>query len=81
MARLFTVMGVVGLAFFIVVQVMVFVDAALPPYIGALERVAVYPFQISEVAAGIGLLVESSRLRRRNLAVAQFAESGGGRAA
>jgi hypothetical protein len=41
-------------------------SSALPPNIGTLERFAAYPLIFTELVAGIALLIDSARLRRRN---------------
>ncbi len=46
-------------------------SAVLPHNIGTLERVAAYPLLFAQLAAGVGLLVEATQLRRRNLALAR----------
>ena len=72
LARVFTGLGAVGFAFFLIVQVLVVVDSAVLPHnIGTLERVAAYPLLFAQLAAGVGLLVEATQLRRRNLALAR----------
>jgi hypothetical membrane protein len=74
LARVFTMLGAFGLVFFVVVQALVIVDSTvLPHYIGAIERLAAYPLLLAQLAAAIGLLAESSRLRaerRRELSLA-----------
>jgi len=70
LARLFTALGAFGLASFIALQVLVTVDATtLPHNIGTLERMAAYPILLAQIAAGVGLLAESGRLRRRHFAL------------
>ena len=63
LANTFTSLGVLGLFFFLVVQVVALVNPTLPSYIGALERLAAYPVAAAELIAGVGLLAESARLR------------------
>jgi hypothetical membrane protein len=72
LARMFMVLGAVGLISFLIVQVdAVVVDStALPPNIGTLERLAAYPLLLAQLAAGVGLLVEAARQRSRSLALA-----------
>ena len=68
LARVFIALGAVGLTAFVAVQVLALVDDPILPHgIGALERVAAYPVLVTEVVAGVSLLVESTRLRRRSL--------------
>ena len=68
LARVFIALGAVGLAFFLAVQVLALKDSAVLPHgIGALERGAAYPVMATEIIVGIGLLVESARLRNRSL--------------
>ena len=67
LARTFIALGAVGLAFFLVVQVLAVARAALPHGIGALERGAAYPVLATQILVGVSLLVESARLRRRSL--------------
>jgi hypothetical membrane protein len=71
LARAFMVLGAVGVIAFLLVQVDATVvdSSALPPNIGTLERFAAYPLIVTELVAGIALLVESARLRRRDLAL------------
>jgi hypothetical membrane protein len=67
LARVFMVLGAVGLAFFLAVQVLVFKDSAVLPHgIGALERGAAYPVLATQLIVGVALLVESARLRNRS---------------
>jgi hypothetical membrane protein len=68
LARVFMALGAVGLAFFLAVQVVALKDSAVLPHgIGTLERGAAYPVLATEIIVGIGLLVESARLRNRSL--------------
>jgi hypothetical membrane protein len=68
LARVFMALGTVGLAFFLAVQVLALKDSAVLPHgIGALERGAAYPVLATEIIVGVGLLVESARLRNRSL--------------
>jgi hypothetical membrane protein len=68
LARVFMTLGAVGLAFFLAVQVLVLKDSAVLPHgIGALERGAAYPVLATQIIVGVGLLVESARLRSRSL--------------
>jgi hypothetical membrane protein len=70
LARVFTGLGAVGLAFFLIVQALVVVDSTVLPHgIGALERVAAYPLLLAQLVGGLGLLVEAAQLRRRDVAV------------
>lgn len=73
LARTFIVLGAVGLVFFLIMQIdaAVMGSAALPSNIGTLERGAAYPLILAELAAGIALLADSARLRRRNPALTQ----------
>ncbi|HEX6855699.1 MAG TPA: hypothetical protein VF204_10415 [Streptosporangiaceae bacterium] len=67
LGRVFIALGAVGLAFFLAVQVLALKDSAVLPHgIGALERGAAYPVLATEIIAGVGLLVESARLRNRS---------------
>jgi len=68
LARVFMTLGAVGLAFFLVVQVLALIDSAVLPHgIGVLERGAAYTVLATEIIVGVGLLVESARLRNRSL--------------
>ena len=68
LARVFMALGAIGLAFFLVVQVLVLKDSAVLPYgIGAPERGAAYPVMATEIIVGVGLLFESARPRNRSL--------------
>ena len=70
LARVFMVLGAVGFTSFLIMQVAAAANGpVLPPDIGALERFAAYPLLLAELAAGIALLAESARLRRRNPAL------------
>jgi hypothetical membrane protein len=72
LGRLFTGLGAFGFIAFVVVQVLVVVDSAVLPHnIGTLERLAAYPVLVAELVAAMGLLAESSRLRRRDLVLAR----------
>jgi len=67
LARALMALGAVGLASFLVVQVMAFGHPVLPNGIGAVERGAAYAVMLAEIVVGSSLLVESARLRRRSL--------------
>lgn len=71
LARGLTALGTVGLAFFLVVQVLALTDSAVLPHgIGALERGAAYPVLVTQLIVGVGLLIESARLRKRSVQAA-----------
>jgi len=67
LARTFMALGAVGLALFLVAQVLAIDRTTLPHGIGALERGAAYPVMAAQILVGVSLLVESARLRRRPL--------------
>jgi hypothetical protein len=60
-------LGAMGLASFLLVQVLALDRTTLPHGIGALERGAAYPVLATEILVGVSLLIESLRLRRRAL--------------
>lgn len=67
LARTFMALGAMGLASFLLVQVLALDRTTLPHGIGALERGAAYPVLATEILVGVSLLIESLRLRRRAL--------------
>ena len=67
LARTFMALGAMGLASFLLVQVLALDRTTLPHGIGALERGAAYPVLATEILVGVSLLIESLRLRHRAL--------------
>jgi len=70
LARAFMTIGAFGFVMFFVVQAFFVVDSPiLPPNIGTLERLAVYPLPFVQFVVGTALLVAAARVRRLNLAL------------
>ena len=70
LARAFMTLGAFGFVMFFVVQAFFVLDSPiLPPNIGTLERLAVYPLPFVQFVVGTALLVAAARVRRLNLAL------------
>jgi hypothetical protein len=70
LARAFMTIGAFGFVMFFVVQAFfVLYSPVLPPNVGTLERLAVYPLPLVQLVVGTALLVAATRVRRWNLAL------------